>query len=305
MAAEAKIEGSEISFVKDGYAGGKAIPWWAKMTIKVTLGALPVPYRVWKRLGVFQHGDVNAKLPNLLKSFRQHFDFYQERKGQGPSMVLELGPGDSAGHVMCAKALGCDGAILVDAGDFASTDPAHYEALHAYLKDEGLDVTAEAFDREDVLAACGGSYKTQGLASMPEIAAESVDLSYSHAVFEHIRRDEFAAYMKELYRVTKPGGVSRHWVDLHDHLGGALNSMRFAPGFWEGWLIRRAGFYTNRLTMQEMMAMAEDAGFKVEIPKVIKWKALVPDVKDMDESFQSKSEEELNVCTFLMVMEKP
>ena len=80
--------------------------------------------------------------------------------------------------------------------------------------------------------------------------------------------------------------------------------MRFSPKFWESRAVRGAGFYTNRLTMQEMIGLAEEAGFRVEIPKIIKWKALEPARGKMNPMFQSKSEAELNVCTFLMVLQK-
>lgn len=309
MAADTNIEQAnapEISYARDGYARGKAIPWWAKMWIKIILAALPVPYRVWKRLGLFQHGEINTSLDCLYNSFDEYCAFYKDAKGAAPRACLELGPGDSIGHALCAKAQGVEKIYLVDAGDFASTDDEHYRALFSDLKAKGAEFKRDpqGFDRDNVLSFSGGEYLTNGLYSMPSISADSIDLSFSQAVFEHIPRDEFGPYMQELFRVHKSGSVSRHWVDLHDHLGGALNNMRFSPKFWESKWVHQAGFYTNRLTMQEMIDLAGAAGFRVEIQRVIKWKELEPSRGDMNALFQSKSEDELNVCTFLMVMEK-
>ena len=40
-------------------------------------------------------------------------------------------------------------------------------------------------------------------------AAESVDAVYHAAVFEHIRRDDAAKFLREIHRVLKPGGIVR------------------------------------------------------------------------------------------------
>ena len=34
------------------------MPWWAKIGAKVVLSRVPVPYGVWRRLGIFRHGDM-------------------------------------------------------------------------------------------------------------------------------------------------------------------------------------------------------------------------------------------------------
>lgn len=39
--------------------------------------------------------------------------------------------------------------------------------------------------------------------------AESADVVYHAAVFEHIRREDVAAFLREIYRVLKPGGIIR------------------------------------------------------------------------------------------------
>lgn len=314
----------EITYIKEGYARGKSIPWFLKMAIKIILAILPVPYSFWKKLGLFQHGEINKELSHLVNSYCEHMQFYKGVKQSLPASCLELGPGDSVGHALSGYMLGLDTTYLVDAGDFASKDPKHYQELYSYIEEnkdsewKALRSLAENassdntrhnqvlhnFTREDVLDFSGGKYKTQGIHSMKEIENECIDFSFSNAVFEHIHADEFAPYMVELARVHKKGSIARHWVDLHDHLGGALNSMRFSERFWESFWVKNAGFYTNRLTMDEMITSAQKAGFSVEIPHVMKWHTLTPPRKNMHNDFAQKSEEELNICTFLMVLEK-
>jgi hypothetical protein len=111
--------------------------------------------------------------------------------------------------------------------------------------------------------------------------------------------------MNELFRIHKPGSFSYHIVDLHDHLGGALNSLRFSEKFWESPVVQNAGFYTNRLSMSEMEDMAKKAGFNVVIQKIIKWKELPTAHAFMNSAFRAKSADELNVCTFVIKMFKP
>jgi len=147
--------------------------------------------------------------------------------------------------------------------DFATEDEAHYRQI---CRD--LDLSPPAFDRAEILNFCGGHYRTNGLGAFENIPDESIEFSFSQAVLEHVRRDEFEHLMKALHRAHKPGSLSRHVVDLHDHLGGALNSFRFSPRFWENRFVQRAGFYTNRLSMAEMVHMAEKAGFRVIIERI-------------------------------------
>jgi len=296
-----------VEIVSAGYARGAGIPWGLKMALKVAFAAMRLPYGLLSGLGIFKHGSLVDDVGKIRKSFDEHMDFYREWCGAVPEYCLELGPGDSVGHALSGMAEGIKGHWFVDVGDFASQDPAHYRAVYDDLcreKKFSFDQQPPAFDRAVILGFANSHYGSEGLHSLANVPNEKISLSYSNAVLEHIRRADFAAYMKELYRVHKPGSMSRHWVDLHDHLGGALNNMRFAPGFWESKAVLRAGFYTNRLTMAEMVKMAEDAGFKVEVPYLNKWPSLPTPRGKMHQSFRGKPEDELNVCTFQMVMTK-
>jgi SAM-dependent methyltransferase len=83
---------------------------------------------------------------------------------------------------------------------------------------------------EDILSACDAIYSTNGMQSYREIPAASVDLIFSQAVLEHVRRNEFVQIAAEMRRILKPDGVASHQVDLRDHLGGGLN--KYADFFW-------------------------------------------------------------------------
>ncbi|PJB72200.1 MAG: methyltransferase [Alphaproteobacteria bacterium CG_4_9_14_3_um_filter_47_13] len=295
-----------IHDVSPNYSGGKRVPWWGKLGVKLVLARIPFAYTVWSKLGIFAHSNKKSGYGRVYEGFIKHLKAYQEINGALPETFLELGPGDSVGRAVSAASVGAKKMWLVDVGDFATRDDAHYKNLFSYALEKGghFEGMPQDYARDSVLDFCHAEYKTDGLAGLKDIPADTVQFSFSDAVLEHVRHGEFAQTMKELYRVTTPGGVHRHWVDLHDHLGGRLNNLRFPAGFWESDLVARSGFYTNRLSMQEIVSMAEAAGFKVTIPVISKWPAVPTPREKMHNDFKSRSNDELCVCTFLMVMRK-
>jgi predicted SAM-dependent methyltransferase len=61
--------------------------------------------------------------------------------------------------------------------------------------------------------------------------SESADVVYSAAVFEHIRRDDAARFLREIYRVLKPGGIVRVGVpDLEKICRLYLEKLQAAAG---------------------------------------------------------------------------
>jgi hypothetical protein len=60
-------------------------------------------------------------------------------------------------------------------------------------------------------------------------------------------------------------------VDFHDHLGCALRHLQFAPAFWEGAAVGRAGLYCNRLGLSEMLEAFAAAGFDASAPRRLVW----------------------------------
>lgn len=299
--------GQIIDEVSAGYSSGKRIPWWAKMGLKIILSQIPVKYSTWVKLGVFKHGDILTGFNQLYERFAENVGAYQALCGSEPKTFLELGPGDSIARAMFAASIGAERTWLVDVGDFATHDERYYEECFERLKEKhgGFSRKPDSFSRESVLKFCKAEYKTNGLSSLKQIPDNAVDLSFSDAVMEHIRYAEFQETINELYRVTKPGGVSRHWVDLHDHLGGKLNNLRFSYDFWERDLVQRGGFYTNRLSLSEIAEAAGRTGFNVFVPVVKKWPDVPTSKRKMHKVFQTRSDDDLRVCTFLIEMKKP
>src|SRR5439155_15722191 len=72
--------------------------WPLKITAKVLLSRLPIPYHAWRRVSLFKHGDMRDPA-YALSVMRRHI----AQAGFAPSqgwVGLELGPGDSIGSAL-------------------------------------------------------------------------------------------------------------------------------------------------------------------------------------------------------------
>jgi SAM-dependent methyltransferase len=258
------------------------------------LARLPVPYALWRSLGLFRHGRM-ASGAYPLKIFKLHADRAYPG-GMPPGLtVLELGPGDSIASAIIGAGYGVKRTYLVDVGDFTSKDVSFYKLLAANLVAQGLNApdVASATSFEGVLRACNTQYLTNGLASLKQIASDSIDFAWSHSVLEHVRKQEVADVLRELRRVLKPGAYASHNIDFQDHLDGRLNNLRFSEGLWESPFFADSGFYTNRIPAVVMHDMFKAAGFEIEAEGFGRWPALPTPRRSMHADFGRYQDEEL------------
>ena len=103
-------------------------------------------------------------------------------------------------HIICIWQL-----FLVDNGYFAKSNIIDYIQLKDALISESLNPPnlAENDDIDLILKKSNSEYLTKGLSSIKKIPSNSVDLIFSQAVMEHIRKKDFEAMNSELYRVLK------------------------------------------------------------------------------------------------------
>lgn len=286
-------------------------PWWLKISLKLMLSKVPLPYAWWVRLGIFRHGDMN-QAQRALNSLLIHAATagILDQKTAAPCFsraginVLELGPGDSVFTAVIAKAMGANRVWLVDEGDFAVTDMSAHQALFAFLRKCGFTLTnihnPQTF--AEVLDQCNAAYLTMGVSSLSHLDNQSVDFCYSNAVLEHIPKRDMDLLARELKRVLRPGGICVHRVDLKDHLGGQLNNLRFSEEVWESRHFRNAGFYTNRIRYAEMVALFEKVGFACNVPLINNWDQLPTPRARMDKLFQTLPDRNLLVKEFDLVL---
>jgi SAM-dependent methyltransferase len=274
------------------------IPWWLKIGAKLVLSRLPFGYAVWQKLGMFRHGamDTSDYALGVFDAHMAQSGLLGQLRGK---TILELGPGDSISTAIIAAAYGAR-AILVDAGRFVRTDVAPYRLLARILSENGLPPPdlSSAQSIDEILDQCDAMYLSDGLRGIKQLETGSVDLIFSQAVLEHVRRGEFLETMLECRRILKPTGVSSHRVDLRDHLGGALNNLRFSEKLWESEFFASSGFYTNRIQYSQMLALCLKAGFKVDTVHPRHWETLPTPRNKFSKMFQSLPDEELCVSGF-------
>ena len=279
------------------------IPWWFKMGAKLGLSRLPVPYGLWKRIGMFRHGEM--MLPeNAIRAFESHFaDAVDRIKLPKDFSVLELGPGDSVLSGFVAIARGAGRAWLVDAGPFAEFDVETCRRTIGQVDASGKTLERLTADSaEALMAEANVVYLTEGTASMKEIPDASVDYFWSQVVLEHIYREEFPQLMAELRRVAKPGAIGIHSIDYRDHLGGGLNNLRLPGRIWEAENFRDSGFYTNRIRPREMLEMIENAGFAIELIAEDRWPEMPLPRDKMAAEFRDLPDEDFMVREIRIAM---
>ena len=93
-----------------------------------------------------------------------------------------------------------------------------------------------------------------------------------------------------------------HKVDLRDHLGGALNNLRFPESLWESNLWANSGFYTNRLRCSEIIQSFQSAGFHVEEVETSRWETLPTPRRKLAPEFRRHPDRELCISGLSMVV---
>lgn len=277
------------------------IPWHAKIAMKVVFSRLPLRYQAWQRSGLFVHGAMDAPA-YALRVVEAHVSRAGWRDLEDKT-VLELGPGDSVATAVIARAMGAARSWLVDAGPFANRDLAVYRAVAALLAERGMNAPdlSGVDSLEALLETCRATYLTNGLEGLAAIPAGSVDLAFSQAVMEHVRLHEVNPTLAELRRVVAPEGVTTHQVDLKDHLGGALNHLRFSEATWEADWMSQSGFYTNRIRFADYVRRFEAAGFRCDVDDVRRWPALPTPRARLAEAFRALPDDDLRVSQFDIV----
>ena len=281
----------------------QVVPWPAKIAAKIVLSRLPVPYGLWKKLSLFEHGFMDDPA-YVVRVVGRHLEHLPPERRAAPFTALELGPGDSLAAALLLAGAGAGRIYLVDVGPFANREIDKYKALARAIARSGVPVPdiGAARSVEDMLDRCKAVYLTEGLKSLATIPAGTVDLIFSQAVLEHVRAREFLPIMAELRRVSSPGGVSSHRVDLKDHLAGALNNLRFSDRIWESDLFSRSGFYTNRIRHAPMIELFERAGFVLEAEQVDRWPDLPTPRRKLAEPFRILPHDELRISGFQVVL---
>ncbi len=270
------------------------LPWQGWIAAKIIFSRLPISYRVWQRLGLLKHGQMEQP-DYAYRVWKDHSEAIKIQRSARLT-VLELGPGDTLFSAMISYAYGVTGSYLVDVGPFARYDLRLYNSMANYLLKKGLFVPemANLSSIDEFLATYGAQYLTSGLSSLRTIPDQSIDFIWSHGVLEHIRKVEFIDTMHELRRIIRNDGILSHTIDYRDHIGGALNHLRFSDHIWESDFFADSGFYTNRIRFFDMLNLFQEASFDTEIISVNRWDSVPTPRPKLNTDFENCSDLELN-----------
>lgn len=186
-------------------------------------------------------------------------------------VVLEIGPGMSLGMGIVGVALGARRCILADAERHVTSDP-RVAASHRQVLDLVPLWFPDADPRHRTTVSIDGDavvpdgelleYRIEPVERL-SLEDDSVDVTTSHSLFEHLR--ELDPAIAQIARVTSPGGLGLHQIDLADHLhpDDPLHMLTCSRRVWELMASNRRG-WTNRLRLPAYIACFERHGLEVE-----------------------------------------
>ena len=284
---------------------GLHMNWRLKFFLKIFLARLPITYQFWKKMRLFQHGQMNT-LGYSEKIFTIHFTHFAKRKSKTGFTMLELGPGDSVLSALYAYLNGAGASYLLDVGNFASTDMRIYKDAFAKWCEKNIQKRPQPdfSSFNSFLMSINAQYFVDGPKGFQNIRDNSIDFIFSHSVLEHIRKAEFDIVFSELFRISKTGVISSHNIDYMDHLGGAQNNLRFSDAVWESRFFAESGFYTNRIPPHVLHKKVRDVGFKVLRERFGSWKGAAVDSKNIHSDLRDEYVQKLSAPTSSMVLSK-
>ena len=111
----------------------------------------------------------------------------------------------------------------------------------------------------------------------------SADLCHSGGVLEHYPPETLAAFLRESFRVLRPGGIASHVYDHRDHLRHVDPSWPFLahmalPDPLHHALCGHRLLFHNRLAPKEVLALFEAAGFE----RIAMRRFVLPDKRYVD-----------------------
>ncbi|MBI5472053.1 MAG: methyltransferase domain-containing protein [Ignavibacteriae bacterium] len=154
----------------------------------------------------------------------------------------------------------------------------------------------------------GHKYFVNPKGTLDQFPDNHFNLIFSSSVLEHVTKEDVPAFMKDCYRVLKPGGLCIHLVDLGDHLTlydktmpYNKNYLRYSNSVWRSFFENKVQYF-NRIQRSEWMKYFADAGFVVveERPEPIN----ISDVK-ISKDFAKFGKDDLECLTLNVVHRKP
>jgi SAM-dependent methyltransferase len=187
----------------------------------------------------------------------------QYSAGNPNPRVLEIGPGSDFGAQIILAGTGAK--VTVADRFLAPWQPGYHPTFYRRL----LAAWGAPCPPLEAVIAANDPCSAIALVAEPaedlrSIADRSFDVVLSTAVLEHVF--DLPAAIRELARVTVPGGVNSHQIDFRDHRDFArpLEFLLMADKEFTRLFERRHGDFGNRWRHCEVAALLRAAGFLIE-----------------------------------------
>jgi SAM-dependent methyltransferase len=236
--------------------------------------------------------------------------------------ILELGPGYTLAAGVLFYIHGARSYTGADLFPIAGKDSGLYKRLRKHIASSPAfvpftrEARADALRRFDEVVKLDGPEavfdETKVSCRYPVDAAKlpfpdaSFDVVFSNASFEHFA--DPAAAVRECTRVTAPGGLALHQIDLRDHrdFSKPLEFLRFEDEEWKKLHERQPFCYTNRFRKSDFERAFAESGLVLSSVDVNMKATLDPALRQaLDARFRERSQEDLEAISAFFVLRKP
>lgn len=236
--------------------------WRCKAILKVFFSFIPNAKRFLTHLGFYRAGSKSDKQSNApVTSFFHHLENIKASKNT-PLSILDFGSGPT-NYASLAT-------LKYKITHFTQIDIEQPRYSLASLVDSSHSLPYSANEIKSAISFLNSqrySFHTASMKTMLKIQSHTYNLIYSHSVLQHIYYDQILFYLDELVRLTSPNGYQSHYIDFRDFLSDSFNIAKFPFTQWESSLIRKAGFYSNRLRPSFYLNYFRHRGLHVNIIK--------------------------------------
>lgn len=131
-----------------------------------------------------------------------------------------------------------------------------------------VDEIAKAETFEEIYQSLGFEYVISPDGTLSQFDSSVYQLIFSCNVLEHIQRETLPDFVRDFYRLLKPGGYSIHQIDLGDHLAYydrsvcLKNYLRYSDPTWRRFFENDVQYF-NRVQRNEWLNLYLQAGFEV------------------------------------------
>lgn len=231
------------------------------------------------------------------------------------AVILELGPGHNYG---AALVMACHGADVAVADRFPVSwlDGYHdifYESLWRRLAASRADIDTMPIRR---CLDVSGTHESVAIIDAPAedlsaLGNDSFDIILSNAVLEHVHDPERVT--RELFRVTRPGGIGLHQIDFRDHrdFSRPLEYLLLDTAEFEDMFAERNGECGRQTRHYEMREFFRAAGFNVAEFDA-NWLApeeyldeFMARLRESSSAYKGAPRDELRMISGRFILEKP